>query len=61
MLVMDGCSKNLNNLFYKPPMDASGWMKKILSLSDEEHPNKHMLVLRHAENSTSVFLYDKGC
>ena len=28
MLVMDGYSKNSNNLFYKAPMDASGWMKK---------------------------------
>ena len=28
MLVMDGCSKNSTNLFYKTPMDASGWMKK---------------------------------
>ena len=24
MLVMDGCSNNSNNLFYKTPMDASG-------------------------------------
>ena len=28
MLVMDGCSKNSNNLFNKTSMDASGWMKK---------------------------------
>ena len=28
MLVMDGCFKNSNNLFYETPMDASGWMKK---------------------------------
>ena len=24
MLLMDGCSKNSSNLFYKTPMDASG-------------------------------------
>ena len=28
MLVIDGFSKNSNNLFYKTPMSASGWMKK---------------------------------
>ena len=28
MLVMDGCFKNSNNLFYETTMDASGWMKK---------------------------------
>ena len=28
MLVMDGCSKNSNNLFNKTSMDASGWMNK---------------------------------
>ena len=28
MLVMDGCSKNSNDIFYKTPMDALGWMKK---------------------------------
>ena len=28
MLVVSGCSKNLNNLFYKTPMDAPGWIKK---------------------------------
>ena len=25
---MDGCFKNSNKIFYKTPMDASGWMKK---------------------------------
>ena len=28
MLAMDRCSKNSNNLFYKTPMDASGYIKK---------------------------------
>ena len=28
MLVMDGCSKNSNNIFYKTPKDDSGWMKR---------------------------------
>ena len=28
MLLMDGCSKNSNNLFCKTPMNGSGWMKK---------------------------------
>ena len=28
ILVIGGCSKNSNNLFYKTSMDTSGWMKK---------------------------------
>ena len=28
MLVKDGCAKNSKKLFYKTPMNASGWIKK---------------------------------
>ena len=28
MLLRDGCSKTSNDLLYKTPMDASGWIKK---------------------------------
>ena len=28
ILVIGGCSKNSNNLFYKTSMDTSGWMKE---------------------------------
>ena len=36
-------------------------MPKYFHVSDEKHPNKHILVLRHEKNSTSVFSCDKGC
>ena len=36
-------------------------MRKYFQVSDEKHPNKHILVLRHAKHRTLVFSYDKGC
>ena len=36
-------------------------MPKYFQVSDEKHPNKHILVLRHAKHDTSSFAYDKGC
>ena len=39
------------------------YMPKYFQVSrrDEKHPNKHILVLRHAKHHTSVFLCDKDC
>ena len=36
-------------------------MPKYFQVSDEKHPNNHILVLKRAKYHTSVFSYDKGC
>ena len=36
-------------------------MPKYCQVSDEKHPNKHMLVLRREKHPTLVFSYDKSC
>ena len=36
-------------------------MPKYFRVSDEKHPNKHILVLRRAKHHSSIFSNDKGC
>ena len=36
-------------------------MPKYFRVSNEKHPNKHILVLRRAKHHTSIFSNDKGC
>ena len=35
--------------------------RKYFHVTDEKHPNKHILVLRHAKHQASFFSYDKDC
>ena len=35
-------------------------MPKYFQVSDENHPNKHILVLRHAKHHTLAFSHDEG-
>ena len=36
-------------------------MPKYFQSSDEKHPKKHILVLRHAKQDKPVFSYAKDC
>ena len=36
-------------------------MRKYVHVTDEKHPNKHILELRHAKRQALFFSYDKGC
>ena len=36
-------------------------MSKYFHVTNEKHPKKHILVLRHAKHYASAFSYDKGC